>query len=563
MGILSRALSYSMVHLSAIKEAKFNSITKRPSRVSCRTLRRIVSSNRNTEFGRQHGFVDIKNPKQYKVSVPLGDYSTYKPYIKRMARGEKNVLLSQPILYFGITSGTTGEQKLIPSTAASLKAASGYMAVLSQRMMYKAFKKDYSYGRGLPLTDMLPAGKTKGGIPVCSATSGGMKSIKRIIPLLWTSPPEVMEMSDRDNFLYLNLLFGLRERKLMYISGVFISSVLDMFRFLETHWKSLTEDIRRGKISSPNRVENKLRDRLLRGIKPDSGRADELSRKFAAGMEGIAKRIWPKLLCILTVTGGSFSVYDSKVDYYTGGMPIYSPLYAATEAMVGINPYVDKRSYVLTPDTAYFEFIPICDINDANPSTEDINQLVVGNDYEVVITTYTGLYRYRLGDIVRVEGYYNASPKLKFLYRKNQLLNIAAEKTTEQHVSETMEKVFKALGCTPVDYTSLADTSVSPGRYVFFVEIKDGERRLSMDAISRVVEKELCTANPAYGRIRSKGRLGMSKTVIVPEGTFRRYKDSIIIKRGISRSQLKVPRVLRQSEAERYFGYKGSLRFSK
>jgi hypothetical protein len=396
-----------MVHVSITKEVQFNSITKKAQRVNCRTLRRIVKENNKTEFGRQHGFKDIKTPEQYKVNVPLGDYSIYQPYIKRMAKGEKDVLLAQPILYFGITSGTTGEQKLIPATKTSLKAASGYMAVLSQRLMYKYFKKDYSYGRGMALTDMLPAGKTEGGIPVCSATSGGMKSIRRFIPLFWTSPGEVMELHDRDNFLYLNLLFGLREWRLMYISGVFIPSVLDMFRFLEEHWHSLAEDIRRGKISTPNRLDDRVRNSLMRGISPDSGRADELSREFAAGMKGIAKRIWPKLLCLLTVTGGSFSVYDSKVDYYTGGLPIYSPLYAATEAMVGINPCVDKRSYVLTPDTAYFEFIPISNINDVNPSTAELNQLVIGQDYEVVTTTYTGLYRYRLGDVVRVEGYYN------------------------------------------------------------------------------------------------------------------------------------------------------------
>lgn len=557
MDILSRALSYSMVRLSVIKEAKFNSITKKPARVNRRTLRRIVRKNRNTEFGRQHGFKDIKNPKQYKAKVPLGDYGTYKPYIKRMAGGERNVLLSQPVLYFGVTSGTTGEQKLIPTTRDSLKTASGYMAVMPQRMMYKYFRKDYSYGRGMALMDMLPAGKTEGGIPVCSATSGGMKSIRRIIPLFWTSPAEVMELNDRDNFLYLNILFALRERRLMYISGVFISSVLDMFRFLEDNWRSLTEDIRRGKISSPNRLDDKLRHKLLKRLKPDSGRADELLGEFAAGMEGIAKRIWPRLLCILTVTGGSFSVYDSKVDYYTGGLPVYSPSYAATEAMIGINPYVDKRSYVVAPDTAYFEFIPISSINDADPSTAELDQLIVGQDYEVVVTTYTGLYRYRLGDVVRAEGYYNASPKLKFLYRKNQLLNIAAEKTTEQHVSEAMERAFKALGYTLMDYTSMADTSVSPGRYVFFAEIKEKDGRISPDEVSRAVERELCMANPAYGRIRSKGRLGMSRTLVVPEGTFRRYKDSVIVKKGISRSQLKVPRVLMEADAERYFGYNG------
>ena len=525
------------------------------AKVSCRTLRRIVKENKATEFGRQHDFSHIKTPQQYRASVPLGDYDTYRPYIKRMADGEKNVLLADSLQYFGVTSGTTGEQKLIPVTRHSLKIASGYMAILTQRMMYKAFKSQYSYGRGLTLTDMLPAGETKGNTPVCSATSGGMKSIRRLIPLMWTSPPEIMELYDRDNSLYLHLLFGLKEKKLMYISGVFISSVLDMFRFLEEHWRDLVEDIRRGKISTPHKLDDKIRERLMKGMIPDSSRAEELSRELAAGMEGIAKRIWPKLICLMTVTGGSFSVYDKKVGHYTGDLPVYSPIYAATEALVGINPYVDKISYVLTPDTAYFEFIPLPSINESSPKAVGVEDLVPGSDYEVVMTTYTGLYRYRLGDVVRVDGYYNTSPKLKFLYRKNQMLNIAAEKTTEQHVSSAMERAFRDLGLTLVDYTSLSDTSVSPGRYVFFVELREGSR-YGTDTISNALEKELCNANPAYGRIRSKGKLGMSKTIVVREGTFRGYKEGIIKKRGISRTQLKVPRILKENEAEMYFGYK-------
>ena len=545
-----------MARASYIKEAGFNRMTKKAYSVNCRTLKRIVRENRSTEFGKAHGFASIKNPRQYRAQVPLGEYSTYKPYIDRMAAGEKEVLVSSPILYFGVTSGTTGQQKLIPTTVTSLKVASGYMAVLSQRMLYKSFKKQYSYGRGMALTDMLPAGKTEAGIPICSATSGGMKSIRRFIPLVWTSPGEVMEMHDRENALYLHLLFGLKEKRLMYISGVFISSVLDMFRFLEGHWRELTEDIRRGRISPPHSIAPEIRARLMKDIKPDASRADELEKEFHSGMDGVARRIWPKLLCLVTVTGGSFSIYDAKVDYYTGSMPIYSPLYAATEATVGINPYVEKRSYVLTPDTAYFEFIPLSKMNDSEPSAIELYQLEMGVDYEVVMTTYTGLYRYRLGDVVRVDGFYNNSPMLHFLYRKNQMLNMAAEKTTEQHVSHAMEKAFSSLGLSLMDYTSLPDNSVSPGRYVFFVEVKETVKACTNDAISKTVERELCKANPAYGRIRSKGKLGSSQTIVVPAGSFQKYKEGTIIKKNISRSQLKIPRVLMECDAKKYFGYR-------
>lgn len=112
----------------------------------------------------------------------------------RMCKGEKNILVNDDIVYYGMTSGTTGKQKIIPMTKTGLKVVSKYMAILSQRFLYKNFKESYTYGKGLVLTDMTISGKTQSGKAICSATSGGMKSIKWVIPLIWSTPVEVMEL---------------------------------------------------------------------------------------------------------------------------------------------------------------------------------------------------------------------------------------------------------------------------------------------------------------------------------------------------------------------------------
>ncbi len=54
--------------------------------------------------------------------------------------------------------------------------------------------------------------------------------------------------------------------------------------------------------------------------------------------------------------------------------------------------------------------------------------------YDVIVTNYAGLYRYRLGDVIKVVDYYNNSPEIEFLYRKNQVINMVSEKTTEEHL---------------------------------------------------------------------------------------------------------------------------------
>ena len=47
------------------------------------------------------------------------------------------------------------------------------------------------------------------------------------------------------------------------------------------------------------------------------------------------------------------------------------------------------------------------------------------------MTTRDGLYRYRIGDVVRIARFHNHTPVVEFLYRQGQLLNVHMEKTNE------------------------------------------------------------------------------------------------------------------------------------
>ena len=438
---------------------------------------------------------DLEGDSEYKKKVPLSDYSDYEKYIDRMVKGEKNVLVSEDIEYFGHTSGTTGKQKLVPVTRSSRVAASKYMALLSQRFAYNYFKDSWSYGKGLMIADIVTTTYTDGGIPICSATSGGMKSIKNVIPYMYSSPYEVMLIKDKEAALYLHLLFALIEEKLSYISGVFVSNILDLLRILDNKKNLLVRDIRRGRIDRNLNIDDNFRKKLNSFIKPDAARADYLEKEFSKGFQGICKRIWPNLLYIACVTGANFSVYDEKVNYYTENLPIYSPAYAATEGTIGINPFVSEIKYVIIPDTVFYEFILVDNKNYKKIETYTLEQLKIGKAYEVVVTSYAGLYRYRIGDVIKVVGFYNKSPEIVFLYRKNQVLNMVAEKTTEEHLKNSIDNTMKSLKLSLVDYTTLEDNSVSPGRYVFYLEL---ENDISKNTI-KDIEKVLCIDDLAKG----------------------------------------------------------------
>ena len=82
-------------------------------------------------------------------------------------------------------------------------------------------------------------------------------------------------------------------------------------------------------------------------------------------------------------------------------------------------------------------------------------EVEVGGLYELVVTTLSGLYRYRIGDVVRVVRFHNSCPVIEFQYRQGQILNMRSEKTTETMMYEALTKVLHGTRKRPhlVDYT--------------------------------------------------------------------------------------------------------------
>ena len=532
-----------MISAGGLVEKKFNKYTLNSRYINEEVLFKILNKNSTSKYGEKYKFNSIKSVDEYKSNLPITDYLDYELYINEMLKGEKNILITDDVEFFGHTSGTTGKQKLVPVTKKSREVGSKYMALLIERFAYNNLKNKWNYGRGLMLADTVMTTYSEGGVPICSATSGGMDAIKVILPKIYTSPYEVMKIKDKNAALYLHLLFALEDKNLTYISGVFISNVLDALRTLEDNAELLVRDIRRGSINRNLNIDGETRKKLNKCLKPNAGRADEMELEFSKGFEGICRRIWPKLIYIASVTGANFSIYDDMVNYYTGSVPIYSPAYASTEAMIGINPYISKIRYVIIPDTVFYEFIPVKESNKENPQTYCIDELKVGEKYEIIITSYAGFYRYRLGDVVKVVDYYNNSPEIEFLYRKNQALNMVSEKTTEDHLRESLSKTVKEFNLSLVDYTTLEDNRITPGRYVFYLEFNEEIPKSKIKFIENTLDKELQKANLAYGRFRKNNRLACLSINIVRRNTFDIIKGYLISK-GVSKSQIKIPRVI-------------------
>ena len=545
MGIKRLAIRGSFSLMTSYYFRQFVRETRQAGKLNRQVLQEVLRANAQTEYGLAYNFAGIKNEEEYKRLVPLQVYSDYEPYLDRMLLGNENVLTAEPVKYFGLSSGTTGKQKYIPITAKTQRKMNMSMMFLQQGILNQALPAAKRADKGLLLMNMVQGGTTPAGIPAGSGTSGGAKSMSRIFPYFWTSPLEVLQLSDQQTATYLHLLFALKERGLAYIDAPFASGIVQLFAVLEERGPELVEDIAKGRISQTLALEPRTRACLEQGLKPDQRRAEEVLRELAKGTVGIAHRLWPQMMYLSCVISGSFSIYLDKLHSYCGELPIFSAIYGATEALIGVAIEVNKPYYAVTPGFAYYEFIPIAEADLPQPRTFNLDQLERGQSYEIVVTNFSGFYRYRIGDVVKVVDYYFNTPLLEFGYRKGQLLNLAGEKTTEQAVIAAIQDASLALGLLLEDFTVVQNLAGSLGSYQFYLEVADVPTATSKGVeIRQTLDKCLAEANPRYLAAVEGRRLAPLGLYLVTKGTFEKIRK-MLVQMGASNNQVKVPRLIR------------------
>ncbi len=314
-------------------------------------------------------------------------------------------------------------------------------------------------------------------------------------------------------------------------------------------WSQLINDIQSGQIDESLVLDASIRQELQSCLQPNPARAEVLKNEFQQGFKGILPRIWPQLSHIQCVTTGSMQLYQEKLQFYAGNIPIYTPGYGASESWVGVNLEPEKQppGYAIAPHAAFFEFIPVSEIDTDKPTTLDLTSLSVGESYEIVVTTVAGLYRYRLGDVVRCVGYYNQTPIVEFLYRQGSLLNFYYEKVTENTVLAALTKASEILGndCQIVDYTTRMEFSQQPWRYAIYVELTQPfETTPDLQQCQVRMEQFIYEMNKTYLELRQANSIGSLELKLVKNGTFESLKNQILLQ-GASETQFKMPRLLK------------------
>jgi len=521
---------------------KFMRETAHFRRSSEKTLRRILALNGKTAFGRDHG-LDGKSARRVFETLPTTIYADYAPYIERIAAGEQNVLTAEPVVYFATTSGTTGPPKMIPVTRRRMRLAVASIGT-SMGLALRAGVLQPMRGPFMQIMTEHISGTTAGGVPTGAVTTSGFKRLGSFADVILSSPADVARVPDQASARYLHLLFGLGEQQLWTIAAFFPATLLFAMRDLHENAEDLLRDLADGAISPALELPTEARSRLQRRLNP----ARERARALQALIEQdrlTAAEIWPKVGAILTVTGGAFHFYADQLRPFLGDVPIFSPLYIASEGTFGFGFSADRPYYLLLPALAYIELLPVEVMDDPQARPIPAWEAEPGRSYEVVITTWDGLVRYRLHDIVRVVEIYGETPVIEFVERRGQVIDILGEKTAEHHIVEAIETAGRAIDEPLVDYFVAPDTVTTPARYLLAIEEwhDGGETHQQAREFVRAVDAALRHIAADYAEECQLGTLGPMGLVLLRAGSFERLRAKGVAAGGPA-SQIKTPHVI-------------------
>lgn len=525
-------------------------------RIQRELLFSLLEKNRDTVYGKKYGFAEIHSPLEYQRKVPLTDYEDYDAYIEEMLSGVENVLTAASPVCYCISSGSTGGPKYLPVSEDDLTVHyyGIYGAVFGMVREYYPGKTEAELFGKILYTGEFVKTYTDRGV---------MKGIRSGVLYQWmdreggfdagnyTVPKEVLFPSELTDLTYVKARFALAEREVTAIHSVFIHHVTGLMRYIEENWTLLLTDMELGRVDERIVLSDDWRKKLTGWLPPDPERAAQLG---ALNRETLAdhmiRKIWKNTRYIMAIGGRTMERYAGQYARYAAGIPTHHFVYGASEGMMGVANGVDMPdSYILLPRAGFFEFIPQSGAAAARHERPCFcHEVRAGETYELVYTNLSGLYRYRMKDVVRIEGFYGKAPIVSFCYRKNQILSISDEKMNTRQLEYAIRELEQNTGLHITGYCVQEDYEQSPGRYLCYLECT-GDRR---EEFSEEFDRCLYRANYGYAGCRNFGQIGPAKIRYLKQGAFARYEQAIAEK-GYEMGQSKPVRVLSDEENRSFF----------
>lgn len=523
-----------------LTKSNFVKKTRNPQLVQEQFLLKLLQAHQNTELGRLYGLSKIKTVEQFRERVPILPYSSYESYIERIANGEPNILTADPVVYLTLTSGSTGKKKMIPTTRRSQNAFR-LATLTSMGFLCEALQaRSLQFGKMLVTNSTQVWGHTSGGIPYGPASAGALNMDKSLYEQFFAHPYESLQIADSPSRHYICLLFALREPLMRGMLANFPMLILRTCNYLEKYAEDLIQDIETGTIANWLELEPEIRLKLERRSQANPVRASRLREIYQSAGRLTPKLVWPELSFVANARGGTTNFYLERFPAYFGDTPVFGAVFSSAEGMFSIYHDVNQDGSILALESGFFEFIPQDQWDVEQPKTLLATEVKPGL-YRILTTSYNGFYRYDIGDVIEVVGFYQQTPLIVFRYRQAGLISSTTEKTTEAHATQVMQSLQQEFSLALEDFCITLSENDFPARYLVNIELASGYMLDHPQAFLASFDRKLQAANTHY-EISRTDPIPPPRLRMLQPGSFAILRQRQLQK-GIPDSQLKFPHI--------------------
>ena len=366
-------------------------------------------------------------------------------------------------------------------------------------------------------------GVLSNGKPYGSASGMVARNTPALVREKFVVPAPVLTVADSRVKYLLILRLALARRDITYIGAANPTTMLTLIRLYREHQAELIEDLRRGTFFLAEKVPTGVLSTINARLRASPERAAELDRlQTGAAVPRIAD-LWPALRLVVTWTCASAGVaVDALRRELAPHTRILELGYVSSEFRGTITLGRRAGSGLPTLDTHFFEFVDRDKWDRGEPEFLTLDRVRKGIDYYLIVTTPSGLYRYFINDVVRVQGFLYRAPLLKFVQKGKGVTNITGEKLYEAQVLAAVRNVMTEMGRAARFVMMLADEAACC--YHLYVEPDPGPKPDAAQ-LAVGVDSKLQQLNIEYEAKRESGRLAAVVAHWVAAETGEAYKQ--------------------------------------
>lgn len=465
---------------------------KYPYDVQDEWFQTLISTAKNTEWGKKYGYESILNQDQFKERVPLQNYDTLKPYIEKMLSGQHNVLWPSEIKWFAKSSGTTNDRsKFIPVSEESMEEChfKGGKDLLSMYCNNRPDTKIFT-GKCLVL--------------------GGSHQINQL--------NADSSFGDLSAVLIKNLPFWAE----FYRTPDMSITLMDNFEEKIEKMAQATIDVNVTNISGVPTWNIVLAKRILE----------------ITGKDNLLE-VWPNLEFYFHGAVNFKPYREQFKKLIPSDNMYYLETYNASEGFFGIQDQPNSEEMLLMLDYGiYYEFLPMENIHQENPKTLRLDEVQLNKNYALIISTNAGLWRYMIGDTIK---FTSLTPhRIQITGRTKHFINAFGEELIIDNAEKGLSKACQETGAIIRDYTAcpIYFEGNDAGGHEWIIEFE--KKPDNLERFTDVMDQTLREVNSDYDAKRFKDMaLSRPKVHLAPDGTFYEWMKS----RGKLGGQHKVPRL--------------------